>query len=103
MGQAFWRHIQNNGLQRRYESDADFALQSLQSRHILALASVPEAKVLEAFEEVADNFPQEAVASLDYFEDNYVGRCRNPTFPILMVHDHVKDDLPRTNNSVEDW
>ena len=48
---------------------------------------------------------------LDYFEDNYVGRFRInaprgiPTFPIDFWNKfrHTDDELPRTNNAVEEW
>ena len=48
---------------------------------------------------------------LDYFEDTYIGIQRRgrprdvPMFPIRIwnMYDKTQDDLPRTNNHIEDW
>jgi hypothetical protein len=47
--QCLYRNIQSNGLQHRYENDADFAMQM---RHLPSLAFVPVEDVTQAFEEL---------------------------------------------------
>jgi len=108
LGQSVWRRIQNDGLQQLYSEDTDFALHL---RLLTALAFVPVADVETAFDFVASNFPAEAASVLDYFEDVYIcqptrrGNRRAVLFPpnSWNIHDCVVNDLPRTNNSVEDW
>ena len=107
-----WKHIQNFGLQERYKGDAEFALQI---RMIAALAFLPPADVVPAFENLCDdirhNYGVQADEILLYFEDNYIGRFmrnaprQNPLFAIdlwNMFH-RTDQELPRTNNSVEGW
>ena len=43
--------------------------------HVLN-AFVPEADVIDAFEAVSEDFPLDAQAVIDYFEDTYIGRLR---------------------------
>ena len=79
------RRIQGEGLQELYENDANFALQC---RMISAIAFVPPAGVVAAFETLSDELPDGLNPILDYFEDNYIGRPdrrgvrREPLFPI---------------------
>ena len=70
----------------------------------------PSDDVRSAVDALTEEFPQEALCVLDYFEDIYIGRIarwrhRTPQFPVSMwnVYDRVQDDLPRTNNAVEGW
>lgn len=51
-GQNLWRHIQQVGLQTKYSSDPDFALNI---RLVLSLAFVPTADVEEAFQQLASS------------------------------------------------
>jgi len=66
--QSVWRKVQNVGLKPRYEQDHEFARYI---RMIPALAFVPPASVIEAFEDLVENndFPIEAMAIANYFED----------------------------------
>lgn len=79
------RRIQSVGLQEQYENDANFAMQC---RMISAIAFVPPAGVVAAFEALTDELPVGLNPILDYFEDNYIGRPdrrgvrRQPLFPI---------------------
>lgn len=108
--QSIFRKIQTNGLQPRYETDADFAL-SL--RFLSALAFVPTDSVVEVFEEMCDNniFPPEAQEVVDYFEDTWIGRPnrrqqrRPPQFDhaVWNCYEAVLQELPKTNNSLEGW
>ena len=83
--QNIYRRVQNEGLQVRYETDANFALQC---RMIGALAFVPPADVTDAFDALVAHVPDVLLPVLDYFEDNYIGRPnrrgarRNPLFSI---------------------
>ena len=108
--QCLYRNIQSNGLQHRYENDADFAMQM---RHLPSLAFVPVEDVVLAFEELLSrvDFPLESQPVLDYFEDTWIGRPtrgnkrRPPRTPHSMwsCYDNINDDLPKTNNSCEGW
>ena len=78
---------------------------------LAALAFVPEANVIDAFEAVSEDFPLDAQAVIDYFEDTYIGRLRPgghrraPLFDMELwnMYNQTIDDLPRTNNAVEGW
>ena len=82
---------------------------------IAALAFLPPADVVPAFENLCDdirhNYGVQADEILLYFEDKYNGRFmrnaprQNPLFAIdlwNMFH-RTDQELPRTNNSVEGW
>src|ERR1051325_1686327 len=98
--QCIYRNIQSNGLQRRYENDADFALQM---RHLPSLAFVPVEDVVVAFEDLLSriDFPLGSQPVLDYFEDTWIGRPtrgnkrRPPRTPhsLWSCYDNVNDDL----------
>lgn len=78
--QSVWRHVQNVGLQKRYVSDAQFALGI---RSLLALAFVPPEDIPSKFEELcATKFWSEDNGDVDcskvqdllsYFESTYIG------------------------------
>ena len=104
--QNIYRRIQNEGLQVRYETDANFALQC---RMIGALAFVPVADIPDAFDALVAHVPVELTPVLDYFEDTYIGRPdrrgrrRNPLFRLEFwnMFDRVLHRYDRTTNSVE--
>lgn len=109
--QCIWRKIQAApGLQQMYANDPEVALKM---RMLTALAFVPSADVVQAFEELIENveFPGEAQSVIDYFEDTWIGRPgrnnrrRAPLFrhDSWNVHDAVEDGLPKTNNDCEGW
>lgn len=108
LSQNIFRKIQQNGLQNRYETDADFAHRC---KMIPALAFVPPQDVPDAFEDICDNSPIELRPVLDYFEDNYIGRPdrrgnrRNPLFPIELwnMYHRTQNGNARTTNQVEAW
>ena len=65
--QCIFRRIQAKGLQRRYETDVEFAMKM---RLLSALAFVPTEDVVDASEVLSgDNMPEEAQGVIDYFED----------------------------------
>ena len=67
--------------------------------------------MIDAFEAVSEDFPLDAQAVIDYFEDTYIGRLRPgghrraPLFDMELwnMYNQTIDDLPRTNNAVEGW
>lgn len=99
-----WKHIQQIGLQMRYNNDSEFAV-SL--RMLAALAFLPVDDVIRAYESIvssdfwADNDEIDANSEkqqfLNYFEKNYIGVMgrthsqgrKKPRFPIELwnVHD----------------
>lgn len=104
---------QSANLQQRYTTDVDFALQI---RQLAALAFVPVADVVNAFESLMDSTfyieNEEAIKDLtNYFEDTWIGRPgrrggrSDPIFQIALwnVNTSVLEDLPKTNNAVEGW
>ncbi|KAH9376787.1 hypothetical protein HPB48_017871 [Haemaphysalis longicornis] len=75
-----------------------------------ALAFLPVGATPEAFYDMLEVFPQEAIKLAGYFEDVYVGRPRrngicSAQFPpkLWSVYESALDGMPRTNNSVEAW
>ena len=96
--------LQTEGLQSRYQSDAEFAISI---RMIPALAFCAIRQCCASF---WTHLCEEADGVINYFEDTFIGRRHrrnrgNPLFPICMwnMHDRVCDDLPRTINSLEGW
>ena len=86
-------------------------------RMITAPAFVPADNVIQAFENLSDHlrytYPdiEGTDQLLEYFEDTYIGRYRRnaprrpPHFSIELwnMYHRTKDELPRTNNSIEGW
>ena len=105
-----WKHIQNLGMQVRYDQDQEFALHL---KMICALAFFPPDDVINGFDdlcnEIRNTFNGDADDLLEYFEDTYIGRFRRnaprraPLFAIELwnMFHRTDDELPRTNNSVE--
>ena len=61
---------------------------------------------------ITDEFDDDAEKLLDYFEATWIGAPKKrgtgrkkPEFPLELwnVYDRVCADLPRSNNSIEDW
>lgn len=107
LGQCMWRKVQDLNLTDSYRDDENFRMHV---KMLLALSFVPVADVINAFEQLTDECPDEFQPLVDYWEDNYIGRKRrthraNPRFSLTIwnVYDRVVNDLPRTNNSVEAW
>lgn len=98
-GQNLWRHIQSLGLQSAYQKDSMFAMNL---KYLLALASVPEGKVVDAFNLISEQkffeddekkqFNTEIQNLLSYFETTYIGtplrgtqsRRKTALFPIIL-------------------
>ncbi|XP_066963162.1 uncharacterized protein [Macrobrachium rosenbergii] len=107
LSQSIYSKVQYEGLQSKYQTDANFALQI---RMIPALAFVSPDTVIEEFETLQETLPPETDPVIDYFEDTYISRKRRharrtPRFPVSTwnMYDLVVDDIPRTNNSLEGW
>lgn len=112
--QSVWRHVQQCGLQREYNMNAEFAVHV---RMLNALAFVPEGDVVVAYEElVKSNYydANEEILSglLAYFELTWVGttsrsrkRRNQPIFAISMwnYYDTVMSDDIKSNNNIEGW
>jgi hypothetical protein len=65
-----WRHIQNDGLSSKYNADESFRFNV---RKLLALAFVPVTDVIQAYEQIAGDFDDEAENFLNYFEKTWIG------------------------------
>lgn len=105
LNQNVCKRMQMEGLKARYENDAAFALLV---RQIPALAFVPPAQVINAYNILEQHMPIEVIPILDYFERTYIGRRIGaqrvaPLFAIEFwnVNERVINDDPRTNNKVE--
>ena len=111
LGQSVWRRIQNNNLSGIYKQNPDFAIRV---RKFLALAFVPPQQVhhymqLLMIEEI-NREDRLLVDFITYFQSTYVGQMVNGVeFPgkypyhLWNMYQRVKDNLPRTNNSLEGW
>ncbi|CAF1535915.1 unnamed protein product [Adineta ricciae] len=106
---AVWRHVQDNGLTRKYEDDDTFRLNV---RKLLVLPFVSASEVIEAFDLLADDFDDEAENLVEYFEETWIGEKKirgngrkKPKFnnELWNVYEHVMNNLPRSNNAVEAW
>ena len=102
-----WRKIQACGLQGRYQEEPAFAEDA---GKIAALAFVRDNDVNRYFGLLSQNIDNDLDPVLDYVEEYYLGVLRRgvfrrPRFPYTWwgVLDRVRDNLPRTNNSVEGW
>ena len=108
LSQNVYPKVQVEGLSKNHQEDADFALQI---KMLPSLAFVPEMEVVDCFNLLMQDFPENAFNLAKYFEDNYIGKKlpngtrRIPLFPIrlLNVFARVQDQQARTNNSVEGW
>lgn len=104
------KHVASKGLSGNYRRDADFALKA---RMISALAFIPPERLEDALRELKEELPAELQTTLDYFEDNYMGRLRvqsdgscsrrEALFPVTMwsVYRRTLEGDSRTNNFAE--
>ncbi|KAM7300627.1 uncharacterized protein ISCGN_016235 [Ixodes scapularis] len=107
LAQSVYRKLCALGFQARYATDETFAVKM---KMLPALAFLPAGNIPEAFQDIMEAFPAEAIQVADYFEDVYIGRPRrngicSAQFPPKMwsVHEATMGGMPRTNNSVEAW
>ena len=77
---------------------------------LVALAFVPLSDVVNAFNTLVAEMPEQLDPIIDYFEKNYIGVAhrrgrRPPRFPLELwnVNDRVEEEIPRTNNHVEGY
>ena len=75
---------------------------------LAALAFVPLNDVLNAFDTVVAQMPEQLDPIIDYFENNYIGVMHRrgrlpPRFPLELwnVNNRVEKEIPKTNNHVE--
>lgn len=122
LSQNIWKHIQKEGLSKKYISDSNFAHQM---RHLAALAFLDPTEIPSAFEIVREQIiPKEAEKVVDWFSEYYVDgfykRATNPKevstlkltlkksaprFPpqTWSVLDCVNAGIPTTQNNIENW
>ena len=107
LSQCVYRLVQDAGLQAQYA--ADHAL-SLATRMLVAIAFVPVNDIIDSFELLQEELPNELQPVTDYFEDTFIGRPgirnrrRDSKFPHMWnVFDRVAAGLPRTHNNIEGW
>lgn len=122
LSQNIWKHIQMEGLSKKYISNSEFAHQM---RHLAALAYLDPMEIPSAFEMIREQIiPQETSKVTDWFSEYYVDglykRETNqkmmpalklklkrslPRFPprLWSVLDCVTADIPTTQNNIENW
>lgn len=122
LSQNIWKHIQKEGLSKKYISNSEFAHKM---RHLAALAYLDPTEIPEAFEIIRDQvIANEGGKVTDWFFKYYVGGAYQrvsrvqsasrqnfqlkrlpPIFPPRMwsVLDCVKADIPTTQNNIENW
>ena len=66
-GQCVWRHVQNNGLSKKYQEDDDFRSDI---KKLIALAYLPIDDIIKGFDLVAAEFDDDF---LDYFKKTWIG------------------------------
>ena len=77
----------SRGLSKNYQEDPDFALKI---KMLPSLAFLPEMEVVDCFNFLMQDFPENAFNPAKYFEDNYIGKKlpngtrRIPLFPIRL-------------------
>lgn len=109
--QAIYRKVQSEGLTGLYASNCDF---SIYIKMISALAFIPPANAVSAFEDLQEILPLVAEPICNYFEDNYIGTLRGrmgtqyrqiPRFSVGLwnVYNRVDTDLALMNNYIEEW
>ena len=69
-GQCVWRHVQDNGLAKKYQEDDDFRSNI---KKLIALAYLPLDDIIKGFDLVAAEFDDDADDFLDYFENTWIG------------------------------
>jgi len=69
-GQCVWRHVQNNGLSKKYQENDDFRSNI---KKLIALAYLPLDDIIKGFDLVAAEFDDDADDFLDYFEKTWIG------------------------------
>ena len=78
---------------------------------ILTLAFVPPGDVVDYFNILENNLPEEADPVVEYFEEYYIGRLRQnghrrtPLFPhrLWNIHEQTLEARDRTNKVHEGW
>ncbi|CAF1257971.1 unnamed protein product [Rotaria sordida] len=69
-GQCVWRHIQDNGLSKKYQEDECFRSNV---RKLLSLPFVPVDDVVAAFQMIEGDFDDDAEVLMEYFEKTWIG------------------------------
>lgn len=110
--QSVWRHIQECGLQKKYQDDENV---SFEIRKLLALTFVPPQDVIHHYDVLINSeyyIDNKEVFKpvLEYFEPTWIRkkgkrRTKPPTYPIELwnCYQSVLNNDPRTNNDVEGW
>lgn len=112
LGQSVYRHIQEQGLQTAYRDPTDKTVKRY-VHSMLALAHVPLEDVLEASDELFEDYPDCLEGIVDYFDNTYIrgkparGRRKAvpPRYPpqLWNAYEATLQGLHRTNNVSEGW
>ncbi|CAN8007071.1 unnamed protein product, partial [Ixodes pacificus] len=105
--QSVYRKLCALGFQARYATDEKFAAKM---KMFPALAFLPAGNIPEAFQDIMEAMPPEAILVAGYFENVYIGRprrngiCSAQCPPKMWSgHEATMGAMARTNNSVEAW
>ena len=99
-------HVKSLGLMQKYKDDTDFRIRV---KKLAALAFIPVADVIPAFESLSTHFLQDEFPLLAYFEKTWIGtpvgatRRLTPHFPIQMWNALERSAAcsTRTTNALE--
>lgn len=111
MRQSLYRKLGEHNLKTKYDDEEDF---NIKMKMLSALAFVPVEDVISVFDQLMDEQFSSDDAAVDnyliYFQNTYIGKTIGRRFvrPLFNIerwsqYDAVKNNLPRTNNSVEGW
>ena len=99
-------HVKSLGLMQKYKDDTDFRIRV---KKLAALAFIPVADVIPAFESLSTHFLQDELPLLAYFEKTWIGtpvgatRRLTPDLPIQMWNalERSAAGSTRTTNALE--
>ena len=107
--QSVIRNVSESGLKIKYVNDKAFRLRV---KSLYCLAFLPVALIVEFFEALSNQFTDDEMALVDYFERTYIGANKPRTnerwkpmydHSFWNMHDRSNLGAPKTTNHSEGW